>query len=222
MSYIVVEGLDFSGKSTLCQKLADTYKSRLVAEPFGESLVSSEIRRLIRGAQLEHAYETQLLIASRIELFSKVGLYAATSSSTYLISDRSFLTNIVYQSQTEIDMKRIMNLNINTLEQYGFDIIPDLIIYAEVPYEVACSRLEETKRTELNALDKKVMLPHTYEVMQKKYRQAIDMILERNPKTKVLTVTHETPFEDVVSWVDDQMKFIDSIKVSKKVPVTAN
>ena len=215
MSYIVVEGLDFSGKSSLCEKLAETYKSKLVAEPFDKSPASKHIRSLIRGAILEHAYETQLLIASRIELFTAFNNFANRNSSTYLISDRNFLTNMVYQSQSLVDMNRILTLNVDTLSKYNFDIIPDVLIYMDIPYEVAFERYQNNERKEINNLDNKIMKKETYLSMQTKYEQALDMLRGTYKKVKIIKITHETKFVNLTKLIDDHMRYVDIIPVKK-------
>lgn len=213
MSYIVAEGLDYAGKSHLVRQLASTYKCRVVHEPFGESLASADIREKIRSASLEHMYETQLLIAGRIELFEKLNIFARRNSPTYLLSDRNFLTNMVYQSKTDEDMLRILRLNIDALKAYGHDIMPNVIIYVEVPYEVALARFEE--RGAQNNLDKKIMVKNVYEKMQEKYKTALEMISSESDKVCVIKATHLTPFEEIVSLLDEHMKTVDPIPVRK-------
>lgn len=213
MSYIVVEGLDYTGKSTLVEQLGEIYKSRLVSEPFSESLASSKIRELIRSATHESTYETQLLIASRIEMFSKLNEYIRHNSPTYLISDRSFVTNMVYQGNDKKTMSRIMKLNIDTLAAYGYDIIPDILIYIEVPYSVALERFNQ--RQESNNLDKKVMNEKTYNEMQKRYHDALTLLTSNSKRTKVIKVSHESTVKNICYLIDDRMKLVDSIKVKK-------
>lgn len=213
MSYIVTEGLDFAGKSFLVEQLGEIYKSRLVSEPFSESLASSKIREMVRGAKHAPDYETQLLIAGRIEMFRKLGTYSAKNSSAYLIGDRSFITNMVYQGDTAADMKRIMELNVETLQKYGLNILPDLVIYIKVPFEVA---LERSKKRGLeNNLDVKVMKEDTYKCMQARYEQALDILAHYSKHTKILRITHETPIKNLCALIDEHMRTVDDIIVRK-------
>lgn len=213
MSYIVAEGLDFAGKSFLVEQLGEIYKSRLVSEPFSESLTSAKIREMVRGAVCASDYETQLLIASRIELFKKLGIYAAKNSSKYLIGDRSFITNMVYQGKTDEDMERIMELNVETLQKYGFNILPSLVIYIKVPYEVAVARSQ--KRGIENELDRKVMEETTYREMQARYEKALGILMHYSKATKVITITHETPIRNLCALIDEHMRSVDDIIVRK-------
>lgn len=216
MSYIVVEGLDFAGKSYLVEQLGEIYKSRLVSEPFSESQASKYIRELIRGAALAHTYETQLLIASRVEMFSKLLSYVATNSSAYLISDRNFITNMVYQSKDKIEMKRIMDLNVDTLAKYGMDIVPDVVVYIEVPYEVALERFKARQGGEINNLDKKVMQSkEAYQKAQAKYQQALQIVSTLHKRIKVIKITQETPIKNLCELIDGHMRSVDSIIVRK-------
>lgn len=218
MSYIVVEGLDFSGKSTLVEKLGNIYKSRLVTEPFSESRISSQLRKLIRGSKLESVYETQLLIASRIELFDKLGHYAKHNSSAYLISDRSFISNAVYQSKTVSEVDLILNLNIKILAKYGYDIIPDIIFYIDIPYEIVNDRYQKNNREELNDLDRKVVNINNYGLMRNKYNRALDLIKKKYPKCNIIYLNEKqvNELDLICHFIDSHMRDIDSIPVKKK------
>lgn len=216
MSYIVAEGLDFAGKSYLVEQLGEIYKSRIVSEPFSESQASKHIRELIRGATLAHAYETQLLIASRVEMFSKLLPYVATNSPAYLISDRNFITNMVYQSKDKMEMKRIMDLNVETLAKYGMDIVPDVVVYIEVPYEVALERFNKRNASDINNLDKKVMKSkEAYLEAQGKYHDALQILSTLHKRIKVIRITHETPIKNLCELIDAHMRTVDQIIVRK-------
>lgn len=209
MSYIVVDGLDFAGKTTLCKKLAEHYDSKLVSEPFSESDISATIRKMVREDSLPSPVATQLLIASRVELFLKYKDFMDKDNS-FLISDRNFVANMVYQGFTEKEMKRIMELNVNTLKEYGFDIIPDVFIYLYVPYEEAYRRFQASKRNELNNLDKKVMKEYVYKEMQTRYHKAFELVKATYPRARVITVIPDMTFEQIVEMIDSHLAILDN------------
>lgn len=201
MSYIVIEGLDYAGKSTLANRINARFKSRIVQEPFSESLPAAEVRKLIRGAVMEPVYETQLLIAGRVELFKKLSNYMKPNSSTALISDRSFITNMVYQSCNSTDADRILSMNKEILKIYGFNIFPHLVIYLKVPYEIALKRAQargaENKRDEL------VMKSKTrYEELQDRYEYSLKLVKLYSPTTRILTSVVEDNFDNTETIFD--------------------
>lgn len=215
MSYIAIEGLDFSGKSTLVDKISERFKSRVVQEPFSESLVAYNVRRDIRGAIMEPVYETQLLIAGRVELFTKLNNYMRPDSPTVLVSDRSFITNMVYQSRSDTEADRILNLNKQVLKIYGFNIFPHLVVYLKVPYEVALERASQ--RSDFNKRDELVLYSkNRYEEMQERYEYSLKLVKCYSPDTRIVTSVYE-PGEDNTMVIFDIIEQV--LNANSSIPV---
>lgn len=213
MSYVVLEGLECAGKSYLVEQLGEIYKSRLVHEPYAETGKCANIREMVRGGEVTGDEATKLLVETRIEMFNKLHIYARVNSSGYLIGDRSFITNMVYQGVTDEEMERIMVENVETLKQKGFNLLPHIVVYLKVPFEVANERIQ--KRGILNNLDALVMEEKTYLEMQGRYERALSMLHRAHKHVKIITITHETPIKNLCELIDAHMSTVDSIIVRK-------
>ena len=130
--YIVFEGIDGSGKTSICSKIADCliqhgYKVLQISEPS-----HSDIGLLLRN-QMENLHVNQTSLAL---------LYAADSYDLqeriedcydFIISDRNYLSTVAYQMMY-VDKAWLLRLH-QFLKQ------PDMVFYLNVTVEVAMARI---------------------------------------------------------------------------------
>lgn len=156
--YIAIEGIDGSGKTTICDILVKELKnSILIKEPS-----YNEIGKFIRNS-LENKEEymkdflisTLLFFADRIYL--KKEIRKLKEKYDYIISDRCFLSTYTYQNaliknkEEKKKFNKIFNFLLQNIE------IPDAIIILDVDVDVAVKRLKEKKKSiyeEKNFLEK--------------------------------------------------------------------
>lgn len=145
--FIVFEGIDGSGKTTLsaqfAQKLRDVGLDALwTCEPTYEGRFGQEIRKMLRGNEpmLEASQMTLLYAIDRAQHLESV-VRPALAEGKIVVCDRYVLSNIGYQSShIEDDAKRaqarawIASVN-------GFAPQPDLTILLTVDPEVARARI---------------------------------------------------------------------------------
>ena len=132
--YIVFEGIDGSGKTSICSKVSDClikrgYKVLQISEPS-----HSEIGLLLRN-QMKNLHINQTSLAL---------LYAADSYDIqeriedcydYIISDRNYLSTVAYQ---------MMDVNKDWLLMlHQFLKQPDVIFYLNVTVEAALERIKK-------------------------------------------------------------------------------
>lgn len=131
--YIVIEGIDGSGKTSLCSKISDNliqhgYKVLQISEPS-----HSEIGLLLRN-QMKNLYINQTSLAL---------LYAADSYDIqdhiedcydFIISDRNYLSTVAYQMM-DVDKEWLLMLH-RFLKQ------PDMVFYLNVTVETAIERIK--------------------------------------------------------------------------------
>lgn len=130
--YIVFEGIDGSGKTSICSEISDRliqcgYKVLQISEPS-----HSEIGFLLRN-QMKNLHINQTSLAL---------LYAADSYDLqehiedcydFIISDRNYLSTVAYQMMA-VDKEWLLMLH-RFLKQ------PDMVFYLDVTVEVAMERI---------------------------------------------------------------------------------
>ena len=89
MAYIVFEGPDFSGKSTLTKTIAEKLGWRLVAEPFTENENAKRIKQAIINNEYNKETEIFMLAANRLDAFNSV---ITPERSKGVIADRSVIS----------------------------------------------------------------------------------------------------------------------------------
>lgn len=197
--YVVVEGIDFSGKSHLIDQLKEVFnKEVFVKEPFDGSCISKLIRREIQDSVIPVVSEAVLLLTSRLELFQKYNRIIE-DKDRILFSDRCFITSMVYQHSPKLNFLRIMEMNKSVMQINEFDIIPDVLIYMDTDYDTAYQRFKNNER-EVTHKDKMNMMKANYLKKQDNYRTSINMVkrMDTKDKMKIIFVKPDELFESVL------------------------
>jgi len=140
--FIVIEGLDGSGKTTqatlLAQELAKTRKVWLTAEP-SQGKVGSFIRKccLYEDKRLPTEAEALLFAADRIEHL-QTEIKPALDEGKIVICDRYTYSSLAYQGSAGLSVDWIKTINARALQ-------PDFAIFIDVPPEKVISRLQRKK-----------------------------------------------------------------------------
>lgn len=141
-AFIVIEGLDGSGKTTqakfLASRLSQNHHALLTAEP-SEGRIGAFIRYscLYDAKRLHPETEALLFAADRIDHIENE-IKPALKDGRLVISDRYFFSSFAYQGSAGLNLKWIRMLNEYALK-------PDLAIFIDVPPETVLKRLERRK-----------------------------------------------------------------------------
>jgi dTMP kinase len=142
--FITFDGSDGSGKSTQQKRLGHSFQSQgyevvLCRDP-GSTALGNKIRHiLLHGHELRIDNKTEmfLFMAARAQMVEEV-IRPALKAEKVVISDRFLLSNLVYQGYAG-------GIPLNTLETIGRiaveNIVPDLAIILDIPYEIAVQRI---------------------------------------------------------------------------------
>ena len=140
--FIVIEGLDGSGKTTqaklLARKLEKTRKVLLTAEP-SCGKIGAFIREdcLYEEKRLPTEAEALLFAADRIEhMYSEVK--PALDEDKLVICDRYIYSSLAYQGSAGLSLEWIKTINARALQ-------PDFSIFIDVPPERVIERLQRKK-----------------------------------------------------------------------------
>ncbi len=139
--FIVIEGLDGSGKTTqaliLAKRLSETYQIHLTAEP-SKGKIGAFIREgcLYEDTRLPIEAEALLFAADRIE--HQTELNPALKEGRLVICDRYVYSSLAYQGSAGLSLDWIKAINARALQ-------PDLCIFIDVPPELVLERLQRKK-----------------------------------------------------------------------------
>lgn len=200
MPYIVFEGPDFAGKSTLTKKVADRLGYRLVAEPFTESENSKKIKDAIINNTFNKETEVFLLAASRLEAFDTV---ITPNRPNGVIGDRSVLSTMVYQTAPGplFSQLGILDFMSDILKRSFHDIYPDHIFFLDIDHDIYLHRLANCG-WEPDEKEKALMDPDNWMRLKENYLSAIEWMTFRNPETKIHFITPETSIDEIVAIID--------------------
>jgi len=143
---IILEGLDGSGKSTQAKLLKEYleskgYKVLSLREPGGSAYYEA-IREHIHFSDYERPPISDLLtcaggIAENIALTKR-----ALADNTWVITDRSYISNIVYQVAQGLDEETAEEITLRAVNGFTYGVR----ILIDIPVELAFKRLEKVNR----------------------------------------------------------------------------
>ena len=141
--FIVIEGLDGSGKSTASKNLANVLESQYgkkvkrTFEPNDDSVAGQFIRQILTKKISDfHPRILPLAFATnRLDHCTRiVSPWLATSKDHIVLCDRYYLSSLVYQSSEDFDMEAVYQLNEKAIR-------PDLILFFDVSDEICYQRM---------------------------------------------------------------------------------
>lgn len=139
--FIVVEGLDGSGKSHQIELLVNFLKNKgkdviLTKEPTEDSKAGQKIKKVLRKEEELLPLELQkLFVEDRKEHLEKK-VIPALKEGKFVVSSRYFFSTIAYGGAEGLDVKKLLEMNKDFL-------LPDLTIIIDVLPEHCIERIEE-------------------------------------------------------------------------------
>jgi len=141
-AFIVVEGLDGSGKTTqpnlLAAKLQKSHNAIYTDEPSKGKIGKFIRNRILYGeTRPPTAVEALLFAADRIEHIQNE-VSPALEEGKLVVSDRYLFSSLAYQGSAGLNLQWIENVNANALK-------PDLALFIDVDPETVLARLKRKK-----------------------------------------------------------------------------
>ena len=145
--FIVIEGLDGSGKSTQIRLIKDMLeksgnKVYLTAEPT-VSETGKYLRRMLSNSENKDMYlQAALFLADRLEHIThpKFGLQKYLDEGYIVLCDRYYYSSFAYQG-TATDMDWVMDINLKCERM----LTPDLCIFLDVNPDTCKRRIDEVR-----------------------------------------------------------------------------
>lgn len=151
--FVVVEGADGSGKSTLCRALVESFDQvTLTAEP-SKGPIGTKIREWIGQGSDPAGFDARtfgLLFAADRRHHHETVVRPALGRGDLVICDRGLLSSIVYQVGDALESKWATDL----LAFNEGAIRPDLVLLLDLPGEEAVARLVAAGRIGLDNFSK--------------------------------------------------------------------
>ena len=137
--YVVIEGIDTSGKSTQIELLKQKFQDAIFTKEPGGTDLGKEIREILLNKEVKSSIaELFLFLADRSEHFEEV---IKPHFTQLIISDRGFVSGIAYAMNNgiNIELKEMIELNRLALNS----TFPDLIILLKIDKETIIKRLNK-------------------------------------------------------------------------------
>lgn len=180
--FIVFEGGEGSGKSTILEMIYEDFKANNIKctktrEPGGIK-ISEDIRNIILDKEnIEMDGKTEALLyaaARRQHLVEKV--IKDLEDGKLVLCDRFIYSSLAYQGYArELGIKEVYNINKFAIGEY----MPDLNIFFDIRPEVGFSRINKNSDREINRLDLENMDFHY------KVREGYNKLYQENKDTFV-------------------------------------
>lgn len=145
--YIVIEGAEGVGKTTIVNKLADQMRAsrlpvRIMREPDSQNDVTARvIRRLTLDPSYPTTTRTEVLLFNAARSQSLEVIRKAVANGVHCLVDRSYLTTLANQYYGRGDVQDYTKIN-EIIEFAVGDMQPDLMIVLDAPVQVLRERLK--------------------------------------------------------------------------------
>jgi dTMP kinase len=177
-TFITVEGLEGSGKSSVINFLEKLLKNKgfsvvVFREP-GSTDVGEKIRQILldkKNKRLSRHTELLLYLAARTQLIEEK-LLGAFKKYDFVICDRFFDSTLVYQGYA-LGLGEIVEKGVKT---FSLGVIPDLTIVLDVPARDGLKRIKNKDRIESRPISFHNKLRKGYLALSKKYPNRIKVI----------------------------------------------
>ncbi|MBP5293516.1 MAG: dTMP kinase [Clostridia bacterium] len=194
--FIVIEGLDGSGKSSIAKDLTKLISEKTGAsclyerEPYDEDPAGKVIRAsLAKELSIEPETMAFLNVASRIEHIHH--LKPILDGGTSVVCDRYYLSNMAYNQTDALSMEAIYDLNRVCLDM----LKPDLVLFLNVSIE------ESRKRRAKDATRGQAELYET-DTVQLQVRNRFGQILDfLQDKETIVTIDASKDYASVLETV---------------------
>ena len=191
--FVVIEGIDGAGKTSVARALNDVLRQTLgedvllTEEPHNESFMGAEIRSALRRErELRPVELAQAFALNRSNHLKTVIDCHLQQQHAVVICDRYLLSSLVYQTRDDITMDDIYHIN-------RWARVPDLTIVLRASAHVAYQRMDERSK---NARE---LFENDLPTRLKKYCAGVELL--RGKGQRIITVDGDGELPEVINDV---------------------
>ncbi len=147
--FVVLEGIDGSGKTAVSREIVERLESmdipaRFTFEP-SDHPIGSLLRSVLKGNVETSAHTHALLFAADREEHLREEVLPLVGSGHVVVCDRYVFASMAYQGAKGLDMDMIWNMNC-TLPHFT---VPDVTILLDIPPDISLSRTHHREITDI-------------------------------------------------------------------------
>ncbi|MCA8940526.1 MAG: dTMP kinase, partial [Planctomycetes bacterium] len=181
-TYIVIEGIDGTGKSTLIKGIADALRQGGVSdleryEEPTDGPNGQKIRELLASDDNIMSAEEWLLLFESDRRDNVARVVPALERGAFVLQDRSFYSTAAYQGAQGMDVAEILRRN------RAFAPEPDMVLVLDLDPKIALERIQKRKAMEADAFEREEYLARVrmiYHAMKGRNLAVIDA--EQSPE----------------------------------------
>ena len=197
--YVVLEGIDTTGKSTQIALLRERYKNAIFTKEPSDGDFGATIRNLALHGDLSNLTQCMLFLADRAHHTQTL---IAPNAERLIISDRSLISGVAYADSLDFELA----LQIN----YAVAKMPDLAVILETNEAILSARLSQKNSDNIESRGIEYLL----EVQGRIIKTAESL------GVKTLQIPCDKPKEEILEMICkgiDSLESLDSAQKSQKV-----
>lgn len=196
--YIVLEGIDTTGKSTQIALLCERYRDAIFTKEPSEGDFGATIRNLALHGDLSNLTQCMLFLADRAHHTQTL---IAPNAGRLIISDRSLISGVAYADSLDFDLALQINRAVAKM--------PDLAVILETNEAILKARLSQKNSDNIESRG----IAYLLEVQERIIKTA------QNLGVKTLQIPCDKPKEEILEIICNG---IDSVESQKSLDSTHN
>ena len=193
--YVVLEGVDTTGKSTQIALLRQRYKNALFTKEPSEGDFGDKIRALTLYGDLGNLVQCMLFLADRAHHTQTL---IAPNANRLIISDRSLISGIAYADSLDFDLALQINRAVAKL--------PDLAVILETNEAILSARLAQKENDNIESRG----IAYLLAVQERIIKSAKSLGI------KTLRIPCDKPKEDILEMICDGINSLESLDSTRK------